>query len=296
MSGTPAPECIPFDAPRNYEKISPAQADSYDAFFYISHKEANQHHLTISAGTALANAGIFTYTQRMASVTINDETTYFNIFTTTGSVTMGSSTFTPVTKAARAFEDVSKSIYIGQETSDGASVSVDEEPQEGVFAGHVSAWGSVQRVPNRQNLFDRFGYDLFALTSYLVPDRRAFISATMAPSGNSYVFSYSFSLLDSPRNIDAALYYRNTLNSGVAGGAINFDITILEWEGTIDREWNLLRSVTKENYTISALGAIKADVINRTEAVYYHYDDIAHWNDAVISADEQARIDLIPTE
>ena len=127
----------------------------------------------------------------------------------------------------------------------------------------------------------------------------------MAPSGNNYVFSYSFSLLDSPRNIDAALYYSNTLNSGVADGAISFDIASLEWEGTVDQEWNLLRSVTRKNYTISALGAIKADVVNRTEAVYYHYDDIAnldhpdafaHWNDTVISADEQARIDLIPTE
>ena len=149
MDGTPAPECIHFDAPRNCERISPAQADPYDAFFYISHKEANQHHLTISTGTALANAGMFTYTQRMASMTINDETTYFNIFTTTGSVTMGSSTFTPVTKAARAFEDVTRGIYIGQETSDGASINVDEKTVEGVFAGHVSGWGSVQRVPNR---------------------------------------------------------------------------------------------------------------------------------------------------
>lgn len=317
VDGDPAPECIPFQAPHDYEGVTPAQADPYDAYFYVSHKEANQHHLAINYGTAIADKGTFRYTQRMAGMTMNDETTYFNMFVTTGEISLGSLTgFQPIAKATRGFEDVTKGIYMGQETAQGADVSIDENPVEGIYSGHASAWGSPQTASNRQGFFDRFGHDLFALNSYYVPDSSAIASAEMAPNeeDGTYTFTYTLNLDSKNGHTDAATWYRDTLNDGVASGIVDFDIQSLTWQITVDTEWNLLRVHSVERYTVTALGgAISVEVVNATDTKIVHYDDIqdivgtskdgateegvksavAMWNSAVSGLDAQGVIDII---
>ena len=181
--GTPAPECIHFDAPRNCERISPAQADPYDAFFYIAHKRANSDYLAVAYGEALGSVGALgSYTQKISSMTLQADTTTFQIFASTGNIEVlpGSSgmQIPTVNRAARSFEDIERGIYAGQETSEGADITLDENPTEGEFAGHVSSWGSPQRVPNRQGLLDEYGHDLFSFSAYYLGGKTYTVTIT----------------------------------------------------------------------------------------------------------------------
>ena len=307
VDGSPAPECIPQNAPEDYLNVTPAEADPYDAFFYISHKRANSDYLAVAYGEALGQVGsLGSYTQKISSMTLQADTTTFQIFASTGDIEVlpGASglQIPTVNRAARSFEDIEKGIYAGQETSEGADITLDEDPVEGEFAGHVSSWGSPQRVPNRQGLLDEYGHDLFSFSAYYVPDRTAIASASMAPEGSdAYTFNFNFSLIDDGNYTDAAIYYRNTLNQGVAEGLVQFTITELTMKATVDRDWNLLRTTSIERYNVAVASLVDVPVTNTTDTYVYNFkgldncpnkEALSYYNEAVQAAGLESDLGL----
>lgn len=293
VDGDPQPECIPMHAPTDYLGVDPADADPYDAYFFIAHKRANSTTLYMTRGSAVANiTSSITYEQRIANLTMNDGTTVFNMFATTGGITSGSLDMQIISKASRAFEDIDNDIYVGQETSDSSDISIDFDLPEGVYTGSVTNWGDTQEAQNRQTLFDRFGHDLFATPPFYVPDASAIASASMRPDGDNYVFTFTFSLVDDDTHTNAATYYSETLNDGVAQGAIVFEITELTWSATVNSDWEMLSTYSTETYSITAsfLPGVEVPCVNITEGELWYYDDIfdcdnesaaEQWNAAV---------------
>lgn len=274
--GDPQPECIPMHSPRDYEGVTPAQADPYDAFFFISHRKNNTNTLAVAYGEAIGSVGsLGTYTQKIASMTMNYNSTVFQYFTSTGDITIGSAgsglEIPTIDEGARAFEDIDKGIYCAQETKNGADITIDENPVDGEFAGEAHEFGGVQEDPNRQALLDEFGHDLFSTTAYFVPDRSAIQSASMVPNSQDgyYDFTFTFSLDDNGGHTDAAKYYRRTLNGTLAGGAMQFVITELTFTATVDSDWNLIRSHAVEKYDVSVASFINVPVVNQTDTYCY---------------------------
>lgn len=307
VDGTPAPECIPQNAPEDYLQVAPADANPYDAFFYIAHKRANSDYLAVAYGEALGSVGALgSYTQKISSMTLQADTTTFQIFASTGNIEVlpGSSgmQIPTVNRAARSFEDIERGIYAGQETSEGADITLDENPTEGEFAGHVSSWGSPQRVPNRQGLLDEYGHDLFSFSAYYVPDRTAIASASMTPEGSdAYTFTFNFSLIDDGNYTDAAIYYRDTLNEGVAEGLVQFTITELTMKATVDRDWNLLRTTSIERYNVAVASLVDVPVTNTTNTYVYNFESLnncpnkealADYNEAITATGLESSLPL----
>ena len=306
----PAPECLPFEAPRDYERVSPADANPYDAFFFISHKRANSVYVLFSRSRTEAISGTaFTFIQDSAGVTMNNGSTYFNVFASTGDV-VG----VPIpglkgiaNKAARGLEDIRKGIYLGQETTSGdnSSITVDYESEDwDTYCAQIEGWGGRQEVTTRPEFFDRFSKDLFAPTSYYVPDVSAIANAQKSPaSDGNYTFTWTFSLQDGENQTDAAKFYRNALNEGIAGGAVSFDILSLTLNITVNSDWEILYADSVETYTVraNALG-IQANATNNSHWEVTYYDSaedisnqsaINEWNDAVNSLDAQESVGLL---